>query len=558
MSQNIKQHGWIVAYGLLALIIFSASSWFVVNNREATAEAQLQADALHSLDRFHRLIHEWHVASEKVGWDESLAYYYPAFRSQRGALKANPITGGAIDEVDRHVQRALMEQESLIGSIFGSPLQEAAEDVRLASVNLREARSARLVAIQADWALSIRLLWLSFAMLVALLPIHLIRKNRTSLAPMPDPHPALNKRMAQLDRQPIVDALSDHADVGLVVLDAKGIIQEANHAVCELLGFEVDELIGRKLSTLIQPVSTSDGLPSIAQEIRNKNGELLRAQVSLTHIRDARGETAHTFAIIEDVTAREVAQALNDTLRREAEAAKQIRTSIVANMNHELRTPLSVILGFSAILREEVGGSHSEFVEAIEKSGRQLLDVVQNLLDFSGVDEEIEERKVQELMDPRKLVSEALGPYHVHASEKGVKMSFHTPIAPMQVVGDPRRLQRIVGLLVDNAVKFTEQGYITVALASKDEHVELQIRDTGIGMDAAHVDSVFEAFHQASQGESRTYGGTGLGLTVARQLVEAMHGTISLVSTPNKGTTVTATFPKAQVEASSNEVRRAA
>jgi signal transduction histidine kinase/CheY-like chemotaxis protein/HPt (histidine-containing phosphotransfer) domain-containing protein len=232
-----------------------------------------------------------------------------------------------------------------------------------------------------------------------------------------------------------------------------------------------------------------------------------------------------------------------------AEESAKAKSDFVANMSHELRTPLSAILGFADLIKKTpLNNEQQEYLEAINSSGQNLLAVINDILDLSKLDagkfsiEQINFR-IPELIHSLQLM------FTGKAKDKNLTFSCQADVALQQPVsGDPKKLTQILINLIGNAIKFTDEGSITVSCKLIDhdqDHsiVEFRVKDTGIGIPEDKQESIFERFTQADTDTTRKYGGSGLGLSIARQLVVLLGGTLSLHSEPNKGTEFSFSLP---------------
>ncbi|NJC87560.1 MAG: response regulator [Desulfuromonas sp.] len=235
-----------------------------------------------------------------------------------------------------------------------------------------------------------------------------------------------------------------------------------------------------------------------------------------------------------------------------AEAANAAKSRFLANMSHEIRTPMIGVLGMADLLRNETLTDHQrQLAETVYTSGEALLDILNDLLDIA----KIEAGKLTLENEPfplRRSVDDAVSLFAETARLKGLRLAFESaPELPERVCGDAGRLRQIVLNLVGNAVKFTSHGQVTVSLSadppdpSGERLFHIAVRDTGIGIPAESLAKIFEAFDQADGSLSRTHGGTGLGLTIVRELVRLMDGEVSVDSMPETGScfTVTLKFP---------------
>lgn len=241
--------------------------------------------------------------------------------------------------------------------------------------------------------------------------------------------------------------------------------------------------------------------------------------------------------------------AQNDELRRQNEElarANRHKTEFLTTMSHELRTPLNAILGFSELLLEEIAGALSggqaEYVTDIHRAGQNLLAMINDLLDLAKIDSGRMEFR-RELIDLAVPVNEAADLVRAMALRKEQLLEVRVD-GPVPCVCDAQRLRQVAINLLANAVKFTPRGgAVTVTLRAGPDRAEFDVRDSGIGIDAAHQAAIFEAFRQIDSSETREHQGTGLGLALVARFCEAMGGEVSVRSAPGEGATFTVRVP---------------
>ncbi len=238
-----------------------------------------------------------------------------------------------------------------------------------------------------------------------------------------------------------------------------------------------------------------------------------------------------------------------DESRRVAEAANTAKSEFLANFSHELRTPMTSILGFAEMLREN-SRSDEELasIDTIKRNGELLLNIVNELLDLSKIEAG---RFTIELgpCSPRAIINDVMALMKLRAEAKGIALgaAFEGPL-PDLIHTDALRLRQILVNLVANAIKFTEQGGVLVSLRRLDSEktltaLQFEVADTGIGIAADRVDVIFRPYAQADASVSRRFGGTGLGLTISRRLAQLLGGEITVTSSPGVGSTFCLTIP---------------
>ncbi|HCR9265228.1 TPA: two-component sensor histidine kinase BarA [Salmonella enterica subsp. enterica serovar Enteritidis] len=232
-----------------------------------------------------------------------------------------------------------------------------------------------------------------------------------------------------------------------------------------------------------------------------------------------------------------------DLAKKRAQEAARIKSEFLANMSHELRTPLNGVIGFTRLtLKTELNPTQRDHLNTIERSANNLLAIINDVLDFSKL--EAGKLILESIPFPLRNTLDEVVTLPAHSShDKGLELTLNIKNdVPDNVIGDPLRLQQVITNLVGNAIKFTESGNIDIlvekrALSNTKVQIEVQIRDTGIGIPERDQSRLFQAFRQADASISRRHGGTGLGLVITQKLVNEMGGDISFHSQPNRGST---------------------
>jgi len=348
----------------------------------------------------------------------------------------------------------------------------------------------------------------------------------------------------------------DGAPSSVVIIDVHQKIIMWNKTAQETYGFSSQEASGKNLCELLRIDIPQDLVEVLSGDLslsdQNKvNGGFFEVE---TFTKAGRmipidlgisifwfDEQCCAAMFLRDVTSRKLVEDELTKARAKAEEAVEVKSMFLANMSHEIRTPMNAIIGMSHLaLKTDLSPKQHDYLSKIHNSASLLLGIINDILDFSKI--EAGKLTIEEidfcLDDVLHNVSMVTGQ---KAFEKGLELLFKVAKdVPKVIKGDPLRLGQIIINLVNNAVKFTETGEISVTVAVEPEvndkaYLCLEVQDTGIGMSQEQVDKLFNAFTQADGSTTRRYGGTGLGLSICRRLVELMGGEIQVESTPNQG-----------------------
>jgi signal transduction histidine kinase len=235
------------------------------------------------------------------------------------------------------------------------------------------------------------------------------------------------------------------------------------------------------------------------------------------------------------------------TLRQAAEDANRVKATFLATMSHELRTPLNAILGYTDLLDAEIAGSltggQKAQLQRIHLASRHLLEMIEEILTFSRIEAGREEVHF-ERVDVAELAVETCRLVEPLAAQKALQFRYEGPRDQLFVETDAGKMRQILLNLLSNAIKFTERGTVGLHLTDLGQDILFEVRDTGVGIEADQLDRIFEPFHQATSAGPRRHGGTGLGLTVSRELARLLGGEIEVVSAPQRGSTFTLRLPR--------------
>jgi PAS domain S-box-containing protein len=371
----------------------------------------------------------------------------------------------------------------------------------------------------------------------------------------------------------------------LITINTDGKITDMNEALTHITGLPRVLLTGtdffdyftepEKARLIYKEVFSNGSVADSPLTISHTSGKLTDVLFNGSVYRDETGKVRGVVVVARDVTSQkniarkqnedkvfaELSTEIAEKAKDRAESATKVaedaviaKQQFLSNMSHEIRTPMNAIIGFTKVmLRTDLSPRQQDYLNAIKTSGDSLIVLINDILDLAKVDA----GKMAFEKTPFKMassISSMLNLFETKILEKNLELvKDYDSTIPDVLVGDPTRLHQIILNLVSNAVKFTAEGKITVSVKKihEDDHVcqiRFSVSDSGIGIPAEHLPSIFENFQQASSDTTRLYGGTGLGLAIVKQLVEGQQGRIAVSSTPGVGSdfTFTLTFQKSE------------
>lgn len=386
-----------------------------------------------------------------------------------------------------------------------------------------------------------------------------------------------------VDRDQLDNILMSMRDA-LLVIDRDGIIRTVNNATCSWLGYTDDELVGKPIHKVLPAEAEAHETETISHRgkrrrrakiiskklldlipqksakesiLRAKDGTQIPVSLSGAVMRDDRGSISGIVCVAQDRT--EAMQAQRELRRRnallldaiqhanvmaeEARRANLAKSQFVANMSHELRTPLNGVIGMAQLMLEtRLDPEQEEQAETISASAESLLALVNDILDFSKI--EAGKMSIDPIPFNLRSTLEKIVELHAPAARrKGLVVQMtYAPDAPRKLVGDQGRIRQVVNNFVSNAIKFTDEGKVSIRVIAeanrgREATIRIAVEDNGIGIPPEKLDLVFDKFTQADASTTRVYGGTGLGLAIAKQVAELMGGGVGVDSSPGQGST---------------------
>jgi len=331
-----------------------------------------------------------------------------------------------------------------------------------------------------------------------------------------------------------------HDPIGLAILNSKGIIQSVNPYIEIMTGYNDKAVVGKNIAFLIPDFDflSKDNNSRIEKITHKDSGEVINVNVSISH------HNVGNRKLITLVIAQESKQSNGkdlEEIKKEAKQAAEKKNEFLARMSHEIRTPMNGIIGTISLLEgTELSEKQNNYVHTIKSSGKSLLVILNEILDFSA----LEAGKIEAVNEPLDLYNCIDEIYHLFQApiqEKGLKFNLEYDDIPEYIMGDHGRIRQVVINLINNALKFTTVGSITLKIlvqnnySNSSDYLKFLIYDTGDGIAEDKLKELFQAFSQVDESSVRKAGGTGLGLSICKSIAEIMGGEIGVESEVGKG-----------------------
>ena len=354
---------------------------------------------------------------------------------------------------------------------------------------------------------------------------------------------------------------------GVVITNTQGVIEYCNPFFRAISGLGADDLVGQFPQILKVSRGDADDYRQVVEEVNQGHvwsGEFLlqgpddrdiTVFAVISPLRDENGVITHQINVCHDISEQKKMQRALELARDRAQAATVAKSQFLANMSHEIRTPMNGVIGLTELaLETSLDDIQRDYLNAVKNSALSLMDLLNEILDFSKVEAgKLEIESLAFSLD--SLLTQTCADFRARAHKKGLGFECQLPDSlPRTVLGDPNRLRQVIRNLIDNAIKFTAEGSVHLsvelqAIDDKRDELCIRVRDTGIGIPEDKQQSVFEAFNQADTSTTRQYGGAGLGLAISARLVALMGGRIWLDSSKGEGSTFAFTVSLGRVDA---------
>lgn len=350
----------------------------------------------------------------------------------------------------------------------------------------------------------------------------------------------------------------EQSPVCVMITDRSGLIEYVNPRFTELTGYLLEDLIKDELRIITPDVNEKNFYYTLLEKITKgsiwqgefqnmkKNGELFWAKTDISSIMNENGEISKYIILMEDVTERKALLADYIKAKERAEESDRLKTAFLHNISHEIRTPLNAIMGFSQMLTDQelTTDDRVSFSDIIQKSGQQLLVIINDIVNISAL-EAGQETCNKKSFNVNNLIRQICNQFSIKTKEQGLSINLNLAISDENayINSDEIKFIQILSNLLTNAFKFTHKGYVEVGYELQKEKMQFYVKDTGIGIPDDMHDEIFKRFRQIEVGDSRKYGGSGLGLPISKAYVKLLGGDIWLDSVVGEGTTFYFTLP---------------
>ncbi len=368
------------------------------------------------------------------------------------------------------------------------------------------------------------------------------------------------KKKTELELKILSNAIQ-HSPACVIITNLEGKIEIVNPSFSQITGYQPEDVIGKDISLLHfnSPDKFHDIISTIVSgkvwqgEFHNKkkNGEVYWELASISAVKNDKDEITRFVIISEDITLRKKSENELIDAKEKAEESNRLKTAFLANLSHEIRTPMNAIIGFSNLLLDESMPKEEKIKlnNLINKNSQNLLKLIDDVIDISKIQSgDIQFNKTKCLLN--KLLLDLYVTFSIQIDndtkkELHLSMNKGSKNKSFSIVTDPFRLKQVLYNLIENAIKFTTKGFVEFGytLIEKENKIQFYVIDSGIGISNEKSDMIYDLFRQADESFTREYGGTGIGLTIAKKIIDHLGGEIWVQSTPEQGTNIYFTLP---------------
>ncbi len=366
----------------------------------------------------------------------------------------------------------------------------------------------------------------------------------------------VEKRTETLRQQAqILDQIHD----SVVTTDLDGVVSSWNAGAQRLFGYTAAEAIGQHISFIypqnqheyllnevIRPLKEK-GNHEIEVIMQRKPGIEFNALLSLSMLYDDDGEPVGMVGYSLDITERKRYESLLIEAKKEADKSNVAKSEFLSRMSHELRTPLNSILGFTSIIKSGKAGpindEQAQQLQRVFENGEHLLEMINDILDLAKIESGKMEINITRF-DLSPMLDKLVMSLSAQAEAKGLGLEYAAQQGAVMITSDREKLWHVIQNMLTNAVKYTKQGHISLAVQQQDNNIVISVTDTGIGIKPDRINEIFKAFEQADNASSREFTGVGLGLAICREYMKMLNGSISVESKYGDGSTFTVSLPR--------------
>jgi PAS domain S-box-containing protein len=376
----------------------------------------------------------------------------------------------------------------------------------------------------------------------------------------------ITNQYSVMDRNLILRAAIDSSSIGVFITDSEGIVEDMNKTAMSLSAYHLDELRGKNIAILDADNYTETHYVNIVEHIQSgrvyqdevlrkrKDGKEYWVNLSLVPVKDSNNELTKVVRLEENIDEKKKQLIALKEAKKVAEESNRLKSAFLSTINHELRTPLNHIIGLSGVIQEMASDdSILEFGRIINRSGMNLLEIVEDILNLAIHDQEeqfVRNNRIK-ILDLYLSLKENLSErYNKSAKQDKIQLVFTPDSAFMnhEIISDQNKVIMIFNNLFKNALKFTNEGSIEFGMKVLNDQLQLYVKDTGIGIPSEMKDIIFEHFRQIDDSNTRQYEGVGIGLTIAQKAAQALGAEIKLESEIGKGSTFSLIFPNHELK----------